>query len=510
VSASLSAARKALAKHAFVLYPRSVRVRRTALFSVSPWLLLFAVASVATVAAGCAPRDAGFSTVKKEVHDRVGHVPRYRDVEGDEDADTTRHIQSWLASPLDADHAVQIALLRNPRLQAAFARLGVARAGLLGASLLPNPELEAELGVPQNGGPLLWTFAVTESLSGLIALPLRRAQASADLARAQVQAASDALDVAYQARRAFYLCQAAEQELLVVRDTVAVAALTSELLTRLREAGNVTELDVTEARAFEQNARLVEAAAEQVALETRATLWQWLGGPRNPADLQVAEHLPEIPKELPALASLERRAIARSLDLRRLDAERDYLESTASAAQIQGVLPELRAGVVIEREQGEWEIGPAAAVSLPIFNQGQARIAATAAAERGVFYERQARVLTIRSLAHTLRGRLERAADRVNRYSEELLPMRHSIVDQTLRQYNAMQTGVRELLFARTQELDANRAYVAALRTYWLLRADLDQLLAGRLMDDGRVAVDATSPATAMPTMTGTTGQGDH
>ena len=86
--------------------------------------------------------------------------------------------------------------------------------------------------------------------------------------------------------------------------------------------------------------------------------------------------------------------------------------------------------------------------------------------------------------------------------------MRQSIVEQTLRQYNAMQTGVRELLFARTQELDANRAYVAALRTYWLLRADLDQLLAGRLMDDGRAAVDATS--SAAPMTSGAAVQGDH
>jgi cobalt-zinc-cadmium efflux system outer membrane protein len=493
----LHSALKALAKGCYVLYPPSVRAHRS---------VLFCIPLVAAMA--CAPHDAGFSTVKREVHERVGHTPRYRDVEGDEDASTTRQIQTWLATPLDADHAVQIALLRNPRLQAAFARLGVARAGLLGASLLPNPELEAELGIPQNGGPLHWQFVATESLSGLIALPLRRAQASADLARAQVQAAADSLDVAYQARRAFYMCQAAQQELSVVRDTVAVAALTSELLTRLREAGNVTELDVTEARAFEQNARLVEETAEQAALETRAVLWQWLGGPRTPADLNIAEPLPDVPNALPELASLERRAVDRSLDLRRLDAERDYLESSASAAQIQGVLPELHAGVSLEREQGEWEIGPAAALSVPLFNQGQARVAASEAAQRGVFYERQARVLSIRSLAHTLRGRLERASDRVRRYSEELLPMRHSIVDQTLRQYNAMQIGVRELLFARTQELEANRAYVVALRTYWLLRADLDQLLAGRLMDDGRVAVDATSSAASLPS--GAAVQGDH
>jgi cobalt-zinc-cadmium efflux system outer membrane protein len=502
VSAIAPQPAKLLAKAVLSLYPRSVRACRSACFRV-----LFIALPVLT-AAGCAPRDAGFSTVKTDVHARIGHTPRYRDVEGDEDADTTRQIQTWLATPLDADRAVQIALLRNPRLQAAFSRLGVARAGLLGASLLPNPELEVELEFPQGDGSLHWTFAATESLTGLIALPLRRAQASADLARSQVQAAADALDVAYQTRRAFYACQAAEQELAIVRDVVTVASLTSELLKRLHDAGNVTELDVAEARAFEENARLVEATAEQLALDARAALWQWLGGPRTPAELRVGEHLPEIPAELPALASLESHAVARSLDLRRLDAERDFLERSASAAQLQGVLPELRAGVVAERDHGEWEVGPMAAVALPLFNQGQARVAASEAAQRGVYYERQARVLSIRSAAHTLRGRLERAAERVRRYASELLPLRHSIVDQTLRQYNAMQIGVRELLFARTQELDASRAYIAAQRSYWLLRADLDQLLAGRLMDDGRATGETIGSVT--PPASGGAIQGDH
>ena len=51
------------------------------------------------------------------------------------------------------------------------------------------------------------------------------------------------------------MCQAAQQELNVVRDTVAVAALTSELLMRLREAGNVTELDVTLAKLMDMAAK---------------------------------------------------------------------------------------------------------------------------------------------------------------------------------------------------------------------------------------------------------------
>lgn len=444
------------------------------------------------VAVGCAPRDAGFSTVKTDVRERIGHEPRYLDVEGAEDEATTKRVNAWLQKPLDAEAAVQIALLRNPRLQAAFTRLGIARAGLLGASLPPNPELHAEFGFPEGDGSLHMSFAATESLSGLIALPLRRAAASAELERAQLRAAADTLDVAYQARRAFYVCQAAQQELGFVQEVVTAAGLLRELLSRLHEAGNVTELELTESRAFEQNAQLLLEAAELTALETRASLWQWLGGPLTPGALQIAAHLPEVPGELPALSGLEQRALDRSLDLRSLDAEKLGWERRATAARVSGLLPEIRAGVHAEREHGEWELGPAASLALPLFDQGQALVGSAEAAQRGIEHERQAQVLGIRAAVHALHAQLSAAAERVRRFERELLPLRRSIVDQTLRQYNAMQIGVQQLLLSRSAELEAHRAYVAALRGYWLLRTDLDQLLAGRLIDgqhDSRAAM---------------------
>jgi outer membrane protein, heavy metal efflux system len=475
---------------------------------VRPWISSCVCCGV-LVAWGCAPRDAGFSTVKTDVRERIGHEARYRDVEGAEDEATSKRVKEWLQKPLDAEAAVQIALLRNPRLQAAFSRLGIARAGLLGASLLPNPELHAEFGVPEDGGSLHMSFAATESLTGLIALPLRRAAASAVLERAQLRAAADTLDVAYRARRAFYVCQAAQQELGFVQGVVTAAGLTRELLMRLHAVGNVTDLELNEGRAFEQNSQLLLEAAELGALEARASLWQWLGGPLTPAALQVAPELPEVPAELPPLASLEQRALASSLDLRGLDADKLGWERRATAARVEGVLPEIRAGIHAERDHGEWELGPAASLSLPLFDQGQAAVGAADAAQRGLYYERQAQVLAIRAATHALHAQLSAAAERVRRYERELLPLRRSIVEHTLLQYNAMQIGVQQLLLARSAELAAHRAYVAALRGYWLLRADLDQLLAGRLMDGIQDSRDAMQdPGSGMPETPA--GQGGH
>ncbi len=449
--------------------------------------------------AACAPRDAGFSTVRSEVRQRVGHAPHYHDVEGAEDGETTQRVRALLAKPLDAEAAVQIALLRNPRLQAAFTRLGVARASLLGASLPPNPEFHVEMGIPEGEGSIHWSFGATQNLTDLLALPLARAQASALLERAQVQAAAEALDIAYGARRAFYEAQAAEQERALVRDVVTVAGLTRELITRLHDAGNITDLELAQSRAFEQNAQLMRDDAEQNVFEARVRLWQWLGGPETPAKIRVVEQLAEVPSELPALAELESRSIEQSLDLRLLDAERRSFEEQRSYARVRGILPELHAGVHAERDHGEWEIGPTAAISVPLFDHGQTAVESADASLRGLVYARQARELSIRGAAHALRARLERSAGTVRRYASELLPLQRTIVDQSLRQYNAMQIGVQSLLMARSSELDTNRAYVAALLRYWLLRADLDQLLAGRLVESTSAREDHASGAETAP-----------
>ena len=47
-------------------------------------------------------------------------------------------------------------------------------------------------------------------------------------------------------------------------------------------------------------------------------------------------------------------------------------------------------------------------------------------------------------------------------------------------QYNAMQIGVFQLLQARREQLDAELAYIEALREFWTAKAAVDALLAGR------------------------------
>ena len=70
-------------------------------------------------------------------------------------------------------------------------------------------------------------------------------------------------------------------------------------------------------------------------------------------------------------------------------------------------------------------------------------------------------------------------------YKSVLLPLRQQVVDETQLQFNAMAVGVFQLLQAKRDQIETGRSYVETLRDYWITRAELEQLLAGRLVRGG-------------------------
>jgi cobalt-zinc-cadmium efflux system outer membrane protein len=88
----------------------------------------------------------------------------------------------------------------------------------------------------------------------------------------------------------------------------------------------------------------------------------------------------------------------------------------------------------------------------------------------------------VRRAVQSARRNLLVARQRVEHYETNLLPIAEEVVAQTLLQYNAMNADVFQLIDAKRNQVETARQYVAALRAYWVARATLDQLLAGRLV----------------------------
>jgi cobalt-zinc-cadmium efflux system outer membrane protein len=193
--------------------------------------------------------------------------------------------------------------------------------------------------------------------------------------------------------------------------------------------------------------------------------------------------------------AIERLALERSLDLAQARQRIIISGEDLGLSRWMTLFPEFSAGPASERNDGAWEVGPKVDFPIPLFDQGQARVGRMAAGLRRSQQEYYALAVRIRANARQVRDRLEGASDRANYYRDILLPLHERIVNEAQLQYNAMQLGPLQLLRAREQQIETAVSYIGALRDYWLARADVGQMLSGRL------------PAATTPLSRGAAGQ---
>jgi outer membrane protein TolC len=441
----------------------------------------------------CVAADAGYPDVRKLTADRIQHEVRWS---AQDSASPDQQTRKLLARPLTADAAVQVALLNNPGLQAAFENLGVARARLVQALRVPNPTIDASLKFERSASPNIELHGLI-SISDLLFLPFRGGVAGAELDAAKVRVAGSILDLAFRTRVAFYNYQAGAQGLEMDRTILLALRASFEAAQSLHDAGNITDLSFANEQALYEESRVAYTHAE-AALASRREELSALLGLSTRSGWTTEPRLPDAAGSDDALPTLESRAIERSLDLEII---RHRFEAAAKAANIagaQGWSPELRAGVAAERDNGDWGIGPAVVLEVPLFYQGQG--------ERGIALadmRRQRKLYSdaavrIRATARAVTTRLQAAAKSAEYYKSVLLPLRERIVNDTQLEYNAMSASVFQLLQARRDQIDTARAYVELLRDYWVLRAEAAQLVAGRLpRRDGLVDAEADESETS-------------
>ena len=393
-------------------------------------------------------------------------------------------VQSLLMRPLTAESAAQIAVLNNRGVRAAFEEAGLARASLVQALRLPNPTAEAAMRFRGGDERPELELAAMIDLTDLLLLPVRGRAARAELDAAKLAVVGAILDLSFEARRAFYGYQAA-LETLELRRTVAQALnLSADTARRLRDAGNITELDLANEQAFYEESKLALQRAEVNAVTARERVNAVLGLWGRGVAWQVTPRLPEpAPAEIP-LEALEARAVERSLDLALAKQRFAAAAQRANAASAGGWLPELKAGVSAERDE-EWGVGPAVELELPLFYQGQGEVGTAKSQmrrEQNVYTDLSVR---IRASARTSASRLSAAREAAAYYQKVLLPMKQKIVDETQLQFNAMSAGIFQLLQAKRDQVETAAAYVEQVREYWLARNDVEQLLSGRLAQEG-------------------------
>lgn len=449
-------------------------------------LRLFVATLSALVFAGCAGIAVDPRPVRREmarmVTERSGHQSN-ASVSAAEELAVADRLHGLLAEGLTADKAVEITLFNNRALRALYTDLDVAQSDLVQASLLHNPVADAVAGIPVTGGVVDVSFGVAVDVIDLLYVPLRKRVASARLEEAKLLVAGQVLDFVWRTQTAFYSHQADRQMLELRRQVADSAGASFELARHMREAGNINELDLALERGFAESARLDVRSAEIAVRNSLERLNALMGvwGEEAGSWKTAADRLPDPPDDELDANRLESRAVERSLDL----AAAERLVVAAGEAlgldRAESLFPEFVVGGKGERRDARWETGPTLAIPIPFFDYGQARIARARAELERARDLHYALGVQVRAAARTARDRVDGHRDRALHYRRVLLPVLERVVQQTELQYNAMQVGPGDLLRARQQQIEMASRYVEALRDYWMARADLGLILAGRL-----------------------------
>jgi cobalt-zinc-cadmium efflux system outer membrane protein len=462
-----------------------------------------ALALLAVAWAGCVPSQQSLlAPVHAQADARLGQRIPWRS------GSHAAEVEKLLGEPLTADSAVRIALLSSATLQASFEELGVQGAAFAQATAPENPELEAELLYPLEGDePAHIELGVVQSLTSLLQIPARRGMARADLAAGRWRAVAAAVDLAAEARIAFYQVLAATHVLAMQRTIAEAASASVELASRLHQAGNITDLALAQEQALFEQAGLDVADAELAVREARARLDTVLGLWGAQTAWTISGELGEAPAAEIEAGALEVEAVERSLALEDLRAQGDSAARAVGLARVNSWLPEIGVGVVTKREEGEWHAGPALGLSIPIFDFGQGERATAWARLRQVQQSYRARAVEVRSGARAVAQRFQTARARAVHLRDVVLPLRQRILHQTVLQYNAMNASPFELLVARQQQVQASRQYIESLRDAWIAWVEIEQIRAGG-SPRGQQAMSTTPASGGASDHAGTQGRG--
>lgn len=405
-------------------------------------------------------------------------------------------VAQWLAEPMTAERAVRVAMLRSPKLQQEYARLGLARADIMEAVQVANPRFTVSSLAMLNGPGSQLTLGFATPLVDLLVLPARTRLAKADFERAKLGIAAAVLAVSFDVEQGWYDYVGAQQVADMRAAVAASLATSAELAKRFYDAGNISELQLKREDAAAAQARIAASRALVAARMARLALNTAVGLSGADADWQTSDRLPLPVAAEDDPATLDALANQGNLELLAMGREVDILASAAKITRSFRLLGGTEIGFDREREvDGSIIQGPTLNLEVPIFNQGGARVARADAR----LLEAKARLLALQlKTDNAVRLGAERVrvlSAVVKDHRDALIPAHETIVERSQQQQNYMLIGIFEVIQAKTQEYDAYQSYLEAIRDYWDARIDLMRVVGARLPSEAQAGAQTPSVA---------------
>ena len=455
--------------------------------------------------AACASvnEQAGFEPVSETVLAKTDDT-----IVRDRDEAAEKTVADLLKEPLTPESAVRVALINNPEILAANRQLTVAEARRVRAGLPANPEVHGDFKFVLDGPGEIIELGLMHNVLQAALIPQRKSAADAEFKAAQAAVIGAVLDLALDAKRAFYSHQADLAVLDLMESTHLGFEAAYDMAKRLRVAGNITELDLkTRQSALELSRLAIERAKTDVTV-SRERLNGIMGIGTGDVDWEAESEMPPVSDEADIPADYEQKAVENSLELAQARHGIEAASKRVEITKVTSVMPELSLGAAAEQEtDGAWLVGPAISFPIPLFNQGGTQRAEARAELERRKYRFAALENEVRVAARTAYKRLETERKTARYYADTVVPLYEEITRQYQLQYNAMQIGVFRLLEAKQREIGVKRQSIFALRDYWTAKAQFEQILNGRLIRSNTTEPDS---ATAGPMPLSGTGSASH
>ncbi|WDZ94804.1 TolC family protein [Herbaspirillum sp. WKF16] len=436
--------------------------------------------------AGCAQLspDGGFGPLREIVAQRTGAAPAWHRTPEEAAGNQARVAQLLPAGGrlATADDAVQIALINNPDLQAAFAELGVAEADLVQAGRLPNPGFS--FARTHSGGDVKVERSLTLGLMQLIAMPAASRIEARRFDQVRLQLATRVLATAAQTRQAYYRALASQQGLAYQEQVEQAAEAAHELAAKMAERGNFSRLDAAREQLFYAETQTRLRRARREAQQDKESLARLLG--MAPA-FTLPERLPELPAKIDDAADVERQAIAQRLDIQAARSELEGLRLSLGLTRATRLVNVLDLGALRTSESGKApETGYQVDIEIPLFDWGQARVAKAEAIYMQGANRLAAVALDARAQARLAWRERQDAYELARRYRDDIVPLRHRMSEENLLRYNGMLISVFDLLADAREQAATVNAAIEAGRDFWIADAALQLALGGPAAAENR------------------------
>jgi outer membrane protein TolC len=442
------------------------------LFPISA-LLLSGCASFSPDSGMSAVSDLANATLKKD----VAFVRSTDDAERANGA-----VKRLLSRPLTVDTAVQIALLSNRGLQAAYNELALAETGLVQQSLPPNPTFSLSR-ISGDGASEIERQVVGDILA-LATLPFRSEIERERFRQAQLRAALETLRLAADVRRACFRAVAANELAGLLTEAKSTAEATAGLAKKLGETGSINKLDQAREQVFYAEITADLASVRQNASSARERLIRLMGLWGDDLGFRIPDKLPPLPRRPSTQIYAEADAVGHRIDLQIARIELAALAKSLDLTQATRFVTLLDVAGIDRRTHDPQtppfsERGFDIQFQIPVFDGGEISVRRATETYNLAFNRLTEKAINVRSEARDAYRVYRSTYDIASHYQREILPLRAIITEEMQLRLSSMQVDVFALLTEARQRVVSLRAGIEARRDFWLAQSDLKATIDG-------------------------------